>query len=239
MTMTSFCTTRRIACFVLLLLGLALSGCILPQSVPDARFTATPSEGESPLVVVFDASASSSPDGIIVRYDWEFGDGARATGRTPIHTYAVAAEQTFEVRLTVTDQAGRQAAVRASVTVSPPEAEPETEHIEFVWPFHYDATGDDAVNLNDEYFALQNTGDGEVDLSGWSVSNERGRTFVFPNGVTLQPGSVVYVHSGAGSNTSAILYWHAGEPVWNNTSDIAILRNADGLIVEVYPYFAC
>ena len=230
---------RHLACLGLLLLGLILSGCFLPQPAPIARFTLTPSEGESPLVVIFDATASSSPDGIIVRYDWDFGDGAQGIGRTPVHTYSVASEQTFEVRLTVTDQADRQATVTASVTVIPKAAEPTADHIEFVWPFHYDATGDDAANLNDEYFALQNRGDAAVDLSGWSVANERGWTFVFPAGFTLPPGAVVYVHSGAGSNSDTILYWHAAEPVWNNTSDIAILRNAAGLIVEVYPYVSC
>ena len=158
---------------------------------------------------------------------------------TPVHTYAVASEQTFEARLTVTDQAGRQSTVSASVTVTPQARAQTPEIIEFVWPFHYDATGDDAANLNDEYFALQNTGDDEVDLGGWSVSNERGWTFVFPAGTTLRPNGILYVHSGAGSNTPGILYWHAGEPVWNDTSDIAILRNQHGLIVQVYAYASC
>ena len=221
------------------LLSLLLSGCLLPQPHPDARFGLSPQQGESPLVVTFDASASSSPGGIIVRYEWDFGDGDQGIGMTPVHTYAVASEQTFEVRLTVTDQAGRQATVSASVNVTPQLTAQEPEIIEFVWPFHYDATGDDAANLNDEYFALQNTGDAEVDLSGWSVSNERGWAFVFPAGTMLPPNAVLYVHSGAGANTPGILYWGAGEPVWNNISDIAILKNRDGLIVQVYAYASC
>jgi hypothetical protein len=47
------------------------------------------------------------------------------------------------------------------------------------------------------------------------------------------------VHSGAGTNTEAILYWNAVEPVWNNTTDIAILYNALHDIVDVYAYASC
>jgi PKD repeat protein len=40
-----------------------------------ARITAEPVEGVVPLTVVFDASSSSYPNGQIVSYEWDFGDG--------------------------------------------------------------------------------------------------------------------------------------------------------------------
>jgi len=61
---------------------------------------------DSPLVgetVRFDASASYDPDGVIVSYDWDFGDGNTTTVTDPVifHTYSTAA--VYTVTLNVTD----------------------------------------------------------------------------------------------------------------------------------------
>jgi uncharacterized repeat protein (TIGR01451 family) len=52
------------------------------------------------MTVPFDDS-SVDPDGRIVAWSWDFGDGASSAERHPIHTYA--APGTYIVRLTVTD----------------------------------------------------------------------------------------------------------------------------------------
>jgi carboxypeptidase T len=49
----------------------------------------------------FDASGSYDPDGVIVSYDWDFGDSDTDSGVTTDHTYATA--NTYTVILTVTD----------------------------------------------------------------------------------------------------------------------------------------
>ncbi len=218
---------------------LLLGGCVLPEGFPMASFTMSPSQGESPLVVRFDASGSDDPDGAIVHYDWQFGDGATGTGISQAHTYEADEETVFTVRLTVTDNDGNEASGTEDVKVSPAATAPGAASLEFVWPFHYNASGDDAVNLNDEYFTLQNTGTEPIDLGGWTVSNERGRLFRFPNGYILGVGAVVFVHSGAGIHTDNIFYWNAGEPVWNDDSDIAVLKDPTGLIIDVYAYVSC
>jgi PKD repeat protein len=51
--------------------------------------------------VSFDASASSDPDGTIVSYAWDFGDGNLGGGVTAVHAYGSAGS--FDVILTVTD----------------------------------------------------------------------------------------------------------------------------------------
>ena len=55
----------------------------------------------SPLIITFDASSSSDPDGTVERYKWDFGDGNTATGMIVSHTYSSAGK--YNVTLTVTD----------------------------------------------------------------------------------------------------------------------------------------
>jgi PKD repeat protein len=232
-------TARRLLSLCLLSAILLVGGCFQPNGFPVAAFTLFPETGESPLVVTFDASASYDPDGAIVRYDWEFGDGSAGTGRSPAHTYAVDSETMFAVRLTVTDNDGNQASGTQTITVCRAPPPPEAARVEFVWPFHYDADGDDAANLNDEYFTLENTGTEPVDLGGWTVSNERGAVFRFPDGYRLTVGAVVFVHSGTGIDSGNILFWGAVAPVWKDDSDIAVLCDAAGLIIDIYRYVSC
>jgi len=230
---------RRVRLALLLAAAAMAGGCLEPSPVLEAAFVADPNEGPSPLVVQFDASGSYAEGGAIVAYGWDFGDGSDGTGMTPAHIYTSDVERTHTMVLTVTDNEGRHAEATGEVTVSPPAPGSPAETIEFVWPFHYDASGEDAAALNDEYFTLENTGTQPADLTGWSVSNEHGDTFEFPDGFTLAPGAIVMIHSGAGTNTEAILYWNAAAPVWNNTTDIAILYNALHDIVDVYAYASC
>ena len=222
-------------------IGALLSGCFtgaLPGD-PVAIFSVEPEQGTSPLEVGFDATSSTSPGASILAYSWEFGNGATGTGATVLHTFHSAAERVFTVTLTITDDQGRQATASAAILVRSAEVPVVDVHVEFTWPFHYNAEGDDAANLNDEYFVLQNDGDHHVDLGGWTVENERGFRYRIPHGFTLPADGVVYIHSGAGVDTAQILYWNAPGPVWNNASDIAILRDETGTIVTYYAYFSC
>lgn len=52
-------------------------------------------------IVSFDASASYDPDGTIVSYEWDYGDGTKGTGMTTTHTYTKTG--TYVVMLTVSD----------------------------------------------------------------------------------------------------------------------------------------
>jgi len=41
------------------------------------------------------------------------------------------------------------------------------------------------MHLNDEYVTLKNTGEGAIDMTGWSLRNERNDVFTFPGVLTF------------------------------------------------------
>ena len=70
---------------------------------PVADFT-IPSNLSTNQTIVFDASGSFDEDGVIVSYNWDFGDGMAGTGSSPMHIYENPGE--YYVILTVTDNNG-------------------------------------------------------------------------------------------------------------------------------------
>ena len=86
---------------------------------PVARLALSAVSGTAPLAVVAHASASSDPDGRIVSYRFDFGDGTVVgprSGPNALHTYA-AGQWTASV--TVTDDLGATASASVAVTVQP------------------------------------------------------------------------------------------------------------------------
>jgi PKD repeat protein len=61
---------------------------------------------------------SADPDGAVIRWQWDFGDGSSAGVRNPSHEYAGAG--TYTVTLTVSDAADAEASTSSQVTVTPP-----------------------------------------------------------------------------------------------------------------------
>jgi glucose/arabinose dehydrogenase len=95
------------------------------NSPPHAAFTATPSSGNPPLTVSFDARSSTDSDpGDVVTFAWDLdgdGDLDDGTGSTASFTYDTAGART--VRLRVTDIAGASDVVDQVIRVgtAPPQ----------------------------------------------------------------------------------------------------------------------
>jgi membrane peptidoglycan carboxypeptidase len=86
------------------------------DKAPVAVFDWTPKPAVWTGPVNFDASASTD-DGSIVKYVWEFGDGAKdmTSGKVVSHTYAGAKD--YSVTLWVTDNAGHTTSLTKTVPV--------------------------------------------------------------------------------------------------------------------------
>ena len=87
-----------------------------PNVAPVAVMSATPVTGSAPLLVNVNGASSSDPDGSVVGYAWNFGNGQTATGATSSVTYATTGS--FLIRLTVTDNRGATRSTTTTVVVS-------------------------------------------------------------------------------------------------------------------------
>lgn len=96
----------------------------VPNQPPTANPSANPTSGVAPLTVNF-TGGGSDPDGTIVGYSWNFGDGGTSTQQNTSHTYNTAG--TYTARLTVTDNGGATGSATVTITVTtappPPPAE--------------------------------------------------------------------------------------------------------------------
>jgi PKD repeat protein len=82
-----------------------------PQPV-SARFSASPTSGQAPLIVQF-TDQSSGP---VVSWNWNFGDGSSNSTQNPSHTYSGAGN--FTATLTVANSAGQTSSVSHTITVT-------------------------------------------------------------------------------------------------------------------------
>jgi PKD repeat protein len=95
-----------------------VDGTITVETIPTppvASFTFSPLTPYAGETVTFNASDSYDPDGTIVSYFWDFGDGTNGTGETTTHSFADTG--TYPVTLNVTDNDGLTDTTSADVNV--------------------------------------------------------------------------------------------------------------------------
>lgn len=116
-----YTSKNKVACLILLIL---VAGCSSGGSnnnsepanaQPSAIISVDATSGGAPFSIDFDASQSSDPDGTIVSYSWDFGDGSSAQTSQASHIYSDI--DMYTATLTVTDNDGATATASTTVTV--------------------------------------------------------------------------------------------------------------------------
>jgi PKD repeat protein len=138
----------------------------MPNQVPLADFTVT-CDG---LDCSANATGSVDPDGEIVGYHWDLGDGTSAAGAAISHGYGEAG--TFRLTLTVEDDEGATAASSLTVTVQVAEQEPEPP----VANQSPEARFASDCELNLCRFDARASGDSDGQISAWRWSFGDGHT---------------------------------------------------------------
>ncbi len=89
-----------------------------------------------------------------------------------------------------------------------------------------------SINLADEWVEISNRGDEKVDMTGWNLSDDDRHNYTFPVDFILSPEESVKVHTFKGTNTHKDLYMGRDASIWNNDGDCAILKDANGNLVD-------
>lgn len=90
-------------------------------------------------------------------------------------------------------------------------------------------------DLASERVLIRHTGDSELSLTGWTISDEDGHQFIFPEfpQLTLFKGGAVTVFSRAGNNSVVDLYWGMQQPVWRSGETLTV-KDAAGVERATY-----
>jgi PKD repeat protein/protocatechuate 3,4-dioxygenase beta subunit len=134
---------------------------------PIAKFTYTPQNPTVEQEVTFNASDSYDPDGEIVAYSWDFGDGSFAESKIVTHYYTQ--EGSYKVTLTVIDNDGKIGSISQTVTVVKPLDVPvETSGlvIKAMSPVDLVVIDPDYLVISKEFSEIPDAVYREIDLNG-------------------------------------------------------------------------
>jgi hypothetical protein len=125
------------------------------------------------------------------------------------------------------------------------QADAATVPVVYIHVIQYSPPGPDVpvttAKLNGEWVLLTNTTGKSVTVTGWTLRDKAGHVYRFP-AFALKAHASVEVHTGAGKNSAANLYWGHQPPastsyVWNNSgTETATLKNAAGKTIDTRSY---
>ena len=139
-----------------------------PNVRPVAAITALPTAGPAPLLVQLNSVGSTDPDGTIVSYAWDFGNGQSATGSSTQVTYTQAG--TYTVTLTVTDNRGAKTSATEQIVVDPPQPVRDRVRLQFTgartYSFDGPVTAGNLLIVSDQFGPQSVSGSADYGVSG-------------------------------------------------------------------------
>jgi PKD repeat protein len=137
---------------------------------PSAAFTTAPPNPAPNTTVSFNATGSTDPQGTIVDYSWNFGDGTTIdSGSSPTASHTYSARNHYSVTLTITTNHGQTSPATQTVTVdNPPTAAftPSSTTVNPGTPVNVDASASSAAAGGTIRDYSWNFGDGAVQDTG-------------------------------------------------------------------------
>ncbi len=173
-----------------------------PNQPPTASFTFTPVRPAVASPVTFNASDSRDPDGFIVSYSWNFGDGSPPVFQTNpfvLHTYNVAGGP-LTVHLNVTDNAGAISSTSQTITIAVANQPPIARFTHSpASPLAGQTVSFDASTSSDP--------DGIITSYSWNLGdgsrrNGASMTYTYPTPATYQVSLTVVDDGGASNSTT-------------------------------------
>uniref|UniRef100_A0A7C4M0V7 PKD domain-containing protein n=1 Tax=candidate division CPR3 bacterium TaxID=2268181 RepID=A0A7C4M0V7_UNCC3 len=195
-----------------------------PNKYPVANAGANINNAKVGENLSFNGSNSSDPDGSIVSYLWNFGDGATASGSQVNHAYSSVG--TYQVTLTVKDDDDASSSVNITVTVVAGEILYQNQYSDKIKIVEImpNPTG---VDTEGEYIKISNFDNKDVNLRNWYLDDEDGgsKPFKIDYDLILKP------------NLSATFYSVDTKILLNNSGDSVQVFDPDKKLIDKVTYF--
>ncbi len=166
-----------------------------------SRITSIPGFGSSPLTVDFSGLSSSSINGEIVSYEWDFNDGSTASTANAVNTFST--DGSYQVSLEVTDSEGNTATSFKTITVLPTNQLPQAS-----FATNYDNKSAPVAIAFDG--TLSSDSDGDIIRYIWDFGDGRSGSgenvsHVYESGGVFTVTLTVFDNSGGTSQISTTL----------------------------------
>ncbi|NIP41264.1 MAG: lamin tail domain-containing protein, partial [candidate division Zixibacteria bacterium] len=83
-----------------------------------------------------------------------------------------------------------------------------------------------------EYVEIRGSGDDPISLQNWSLQDENGNTFVFPE-MTMYGSGSIRIYTRVGNSNPLKLYWGQSSAIWESGESVTLLDDT-GTVQSVY-----